>query len=54
MVALFVQVFEHLFVYLRVGQGVPQILQGHVLSSLKLILYACDVALFSTLCNIYH
>jgi hypothetical protein len=54
MVALLIQVFEHLLVYLRVGQGVPQISQGHVLSKLKLILYSRDVASFSMSHNIYH
>jgi hypothetical protein len=54
MVALFIQASEYLLIYLQVGQGVPQILQGHVLSSQKLILYACDAALFSMSFSIYH
>jgi hypothetical protein len=54
MVALLIQAFEHLSVYLRVGQGVLQISQGHVLSSLKLILCARDAALFNMSRNIYH
>jgi hypothetical protein len=54
MVALLIQAFEHLLVYLQVDEGVPQISQGHVLFSLKLILYACNAALFSVSRNIYH
>jgi hypothetical protein len=54
MVALFIQAFEHLSIYLRVGQGLPQISQGHVLFSLKLILCVHDVASFSVLHNIYR
>jgi hypothetical protein len=54
MVALLIQAFEHLSVCLRVGQGVPQISLGHVVSSLKLIFYARDAMLFSASRNIYH
>jgi len=42
MVALLIQVFEHLLIYLQVGRGVSQISQGHVLSNLKLILYSIN------------
>jgi hypothetical protein len=54
MVTLLIQASEHLSVYLQVGQGVSQISQGHVLSSLKLILYVRDVMSFSVSRNIYH
>jgi hypothetical protein len=54
MVALLIQVSKHLSVYLQASQGVLQILQGHVLSNLKLILCVCDAASFSVLCSIYH
>jgi hypothetical protein len=46
MVALLIQASKHLSVYLQVGQWVPQISQGHVLSSVKLIL--CSIS--HTLC----
>jgi hypothetical protein len=54
MVALLIQASKHLSIYLWVSQGVPHISQGHVLSSLKLILYARDAMSFSVLPNIYH
>jgi hypothetical protein len=54
MVALLIQASKHLLAYLRVNQGVSQILQGHVLSNLKLILYAHNVASFNVSHNIYH
>jgi hypothetical protein len=52
MVALLIQVSEHLSIYLQVGQRVLQISQGQVLSSL--IIYARDTTLFSASRNIYH
>ncbi len=54
MVALLIQVSEHLSIYLQVGQRVLQISQGHVLSSLKLIIYARNATLFNASRNIYH
>jgi hypothetical protein len=54
MVALLIQAFEHLSVYLQVGQGVLQILEGHVLFNLKLILFAHAAVSFNMSHNIYH
>jgi hypothetical protein len=54
MVALLIQAFEHLSIYLQVDQRVLQILQGHVLSNLKLIFWAHNATLFNVSHNIYH
>jgi hypothetical protein len=54
MVALLIQASEHFSVYLQVGQEVPQILQGHVLSNLKFIFCARNATSFSMSHNIYH
>jgi len=54
MVALLIQAFKHLSIYLRVSQGVLQILEGHVFSSLKFILCVRDATSFNMLRNIYH